>query len=59
VKGDLVHHTIYSALNPNLSGTTQVRRATLDGDGLTLTTLPDDKGNFFRIRWRRATKMPA
>ncbi len=57
VKGDFVHHTIYSALNPNLPGTTQVRRATLDGDDLTLATPPDDKGNFFRIRWRRAAKV--
>lgn len=57
VKGDLVHHTIYSALNPNLPGTTQLRRATLAGDELTLATLPDDKGNYFRIRWRRAAKM--
>ena len=31
VKGDVVHHTIYAALNPNLVGTTQVRRATLGG----------------------------
>ena len=57
VKGDLVHHTIYSALNPNLPGTTQLRRATLAGDDLTLSTLPDAKGNFFRIRWRRAGRM--
>ena len=57
VKGDLVHHTIYSALNPNLAGTTQLRRATLNGDDLTLSTLPDAKGNYFRIRWRRASKM--
>lgn len=57
VKGDLVHHTIYSALNPNLPGTKQLRRATLAGDDLTLSTLPDAKGNFFRIRWRRAGKM--
>jgi hypothetical protein len=57
VKGDLVHHTIYSALNPNLPGTTQLRRATLNGDDLTLSTLPDAKGNYFRIRWRRASKM--
>ena len=58
VKGDIVHHTIYSALNPNLVGTTQQRLATLDGDDLTLATLPDAKGNSFRIRWRRAAKMP-
>jgi hypothetical protein len=58
VKGDIVHHTIYSALNPNLAGSTQDRRATLNGDDLTLATLPDAKGNYFRIRWRRAAKMP-
>ena len=57
LKGDLVHHTIYSALNPNLPGTTQLRRATLADDDLTLATLPDAKGNYFRIRWRRAAKM--
>jgi Lipocalin-like domain len=57
VKGELVHHTIYSALNPNLPGSTQERRATLAGDELTLSTLPDAKGNYFRIRWRRAAKM--
>ena len=58
VRGDVVHHTIYSALNPNLVGSTQERRATLNGDDLTLATLPDAKGNYFRIRWRRAAKMP-
>jgi hypothetical protein len=58
VKGDVVHHTIYSALNPNLVGSTQERRATLNGDDLTLATLPDAKGSYFRIRWRRAAKMP-
>jgi hypothetical protein len=56
VDGDLVKHTIYSALNPNLPGTTQLRRATLAGDDLTLATLPDAKGDYFRIRWRRASK---
>jgi hypothetical protein len=58
VKGDIVQHTIYSALNPNLVGSTQERRATLNGDDLTLATLPDAKGKYFRIRWRRAAKMP-
>jgi predicted negative regulator of RcsB-dependent stress response len=58
VKGDIVHHTIYSALNPNLVGTTQQRLAILDGDDLTLATVPDAKGNSFRIRWRRANRMP-
>ncbi len=57
VKGDTVEHTIYSALNPNLVGTTQLRRATIAGDDLTLSSLPDAKGNCFRIRWRRASKM--
>jgi hypothetical protein len=57
VDGDVVRHVLYSALNPNLPGTTQLRRATLNGDDLTLATVPDSKGDFFRIRWRRATKM--
>lgn len=57
MKGDVVQHTIYSALNPNLVGTTQLRRVTLQGDDLTLATLPDAKGNYFRIRWRRAALM--
>ena len=57
VKGDTVRHTIYSALNPNVVGTTQIRHATLVGDDLTLASPPDAKGSFFRIRWRRASKM--
>ena len=57
LKGDLVHHTIDAALNPNLVGTTQIRRVTLAGDDLTLSALPDAKGDYFRIRWRRAGKM--
>lgn len=57
MKGDIVQHTIFSALNPNLVGTTQLRRVTLQGDDLTLATLPDAKGNYFRIRWRRAALM--
>ena len=57
MKGDIVQHTIYSALNPNLVGTTQLRHVTLRGDDLTLATLPDAKGNYFRIRWRRAALM--
>ena len=58
VKGDVVRHMIYSSLNPNLAGSTQERRVTLNGDDLTLATLPDAEGNYFRIRWRRAAKMP-
>jgi Lipocalin-like domain len=58
IKGDIVQHTIYSSLNPNLVGTTQLRRVTLAGDDLTLSALPDAQGNFFRIRWCRAGRMP-
>ena len=57
VKDDTVRHTIDAAINPNLVGTTQVRRVTLAGDDLTLSALPDEGGNFFRIRWRRAGKI--
>jgi hypothetical protein len=57
VKGDSVHHTIEASLNPNLIGSTQVRHVTLSGDDLTLSAPPDARGNYFRIRWRRAAKM--
>jgi len=57
IDGDVVRHMIYSALNPNLVGTTQLRRATISGEDLTLASLPDAKGNSFRIRWRRASKV--
>ncbi len=56
VDGDIVKHIIYSSLHPDLAGTTQLRKATLSGDDLTLASLPDAQGNFFRIRWRRASK---
>ena len=57
IDGDMVTHHLYAALNPNLAGTTQLRRATIDGDDLTLSALPDAEGKFFRIRWRRASKV--
>jgi hypothetical protein len=57
VQDDTVRHTIYAAINPNLVGTTQVRCVTLAGDDLTLSAMPDERGNFFRIRWRRAASM--
>ncbi|HSP49106.1 MAG TPA: lipocalin-like domain-containing protein [Pseudolabrys sp.] len=57
VTGDQVRHTIFTAVNPNRVGDTQVRHITLSGDDLTLTSLPDKQGNHFRIHWRRATKM--
>jgi hypothetical protein len=56
VKGEEVHHTIFTAINPNRIGDTQVRRITLSGDDLTLTSPPDSRGNHFRIHWRRAAK---
>lgn len=57
LKDDTLHHTIDAALNPNLVGTTQLRHVTLAGDDLTLSAPPDAQGNYFRIRWRRASKM--
>ncbi len=57
VSGEDVRHTIFTAVNPNRVGDTQVRRITLSGDDLTLTAPPDSQGNHFRIHWRRAAKL--
>jgi hypothetical protein len=57
VSGEEVRHTLFTAVNPNRVGDTQVRRITLAGDDLTLTSPPDKQGNHFRIHWRRAAKM--
>lgn len=57
VSGEEVRHTLFSAVNPNRVGGTQVRRITLSGDDLTLSAPPDANGDSFRIRWRRAGKM--
>jgi hypothetical protein len=57
VTGDEVRHSIFTAVNPNRVGDTQVRHITLAGDDLTLTSPPDRQGNHFRIHWRRAAKM--
>jgi hypothetical protein len=57
VTGDEVRHSIFTAVNPNRVGDTQVRHITLAGDDLTLTSPPDSRGNHFRIHWRRAAKM--
>ena len=59
VTGEEVRHSIFTAVNPNRVGDTQVRRITLAGDDLTLTSPPDKQGNHFRIHWRRAAKMQA
>jgi hypothetical protein len=56
VKGEEVHHILFTAVNPNRVGETQRRRVTLSDDDLTLSSPPDAQGNFFRIRWRRAGK---
>ncbi len=56
VEGEFVKHHLFSSLNPNLAGTTQLRRATINGDDLILSTLPGTDGRYFRIHWRRANK---
>jgi len=53
VKDGSVYHHIEMALNPSLVGQTRSRRIHLDGDNLTLTSVPDADGSFARIRWRR------
>ena len=57
VSGDEVRHLLFTAINPNRVGDTQLRHVTLKGDDLTLTAPPDAQGNHFRIHWRRAAKM--
>ncbi len=57
VSGEEVRHAIFTAINTNQVGDTQVRHITLMGDDLTLTAPPDKNGNYFRIHWRRAAKM--
>ena len=57
VTGEEVRHTIFTAINPNRIGDTQVRHVMLAGDDLTLASPPDSQGNHFRIHWRRAAKM--
>ncbi len=57
VTGEEVRHIIFSAVNPNRIGDTQLRHVTLSGDDLTLTAPKDAQGNSFRIHWRRAGKM--
>ena len=57
VSGEDVRHIIFSAVNPNRMGETQLRHITLAGDDLTLTAPKDAQGNSFRIHWRRAGKM--
>jgi Lipocalin-like domain len=53
LKGDVLHHHVEMALNPNAVGQTIIRRAALNGADLTLSSVPDAQGNFRRIKWRR------
>jgi hypothetical protein len=53
VKDGSVYHHIEMSLNPSLVGQTRSRRIHIDGDDLTLTSVPDADGGFARIRWRR------
>lgn len=57
VSGEEVRHSIFTAVNPNRVGDTQLRY-TLAGDDVTLTSPPDKNGNHFRIHWRCAANMP-
>jgi hypothetical protein len=54
VVGEDVHHNLFTALNPNRVGDTQIRHVTLAGNDLILTAPRDAEGNSFRIFWRRA-----
>lgn len=54
VVGDDVHHALFTSLNPNRVGGTQIRHVKLSGDDLTLTAPKDAAGAYFRIFWRRA-----
>jgi len=53
LKGDMVHHHVEMALNPNLVGQTMTRRVKIDGPNLTLSALPDALGRTRRILWRK------
>jgi hypothetical protein len=53
LKDGVLHHHVEMALNPNAVGQTIVRRATLNGADLTLSSVPAPDGSYRRIRWRR------
>jgi Lipocalin-like domain len=53
LKDGVLQHHVEMALNPNAVGQTIIRRAELNGRDLTLSSVPDAKGGFRRIRWRR------
>jgi len=53
MKDDEVHHHVEMALNPNLIGSTLIRRVHIDGPNLTLSARPDAQGQVRRILWRK------
>jgi hypothetical protein len=53
LKDGEVHHHVEMALNPNLVGSTLIRRVHTDGPNLTLSARPDAQGQVRRILWRR------
>jgi len=53
VKDGSVFHHIEMSLNPNMVGRKIERRIHINGDDLTLTSVPDAEGSYSRIRWRR------
>ena len=58
LNGDMVHHHVEMALNPNLVGQTMTRRVQIDGADLTLSAMPDAQGRTRRIRWRKVGAKP-
>ena len=57
VEGDEVLHRVEVAHNPAMIGTTQSRRASLQGDALTLTTGDHASGGLHRLWWRRVAEV--
>src|SRR5262245_44395990 len=53
LKDGVLHHHVEMARNPNAVGQTILRRVDLQGADLTLSSVPDAKGGYRRIRWRR------
>jgi hypothetical protein len=56
VKGDKVYHNIEVSFFPNWVGRAVVRTPSFEGDLLTLTTEPDERGGTQRIYWERVGK---
>jgi hypothetical protein len=53
LKDGVLHHHVEMALNPNAVGQTILRRVTVNGPDLTLSSVPAADGGYRRIRWRR------